>query len=189
VTLKIAALGALLALMMLLGTACGGSDHESSAEAHYRAYRAAEDRRDEAEARLRRAFAGISAAAQREDRAGVLGAAKRGQQAADDIDALLGAELEAARGLGASAKVGADGQRLAHGLQLTRDSLALVAKELDIALDDPFLAHRAKEVHDLAKEATDLAVKGELAVRRADQAIAIALGVQPRPDQLFTTTG
>jgi hypothetical protein len=79
-------------------------------------------------------------------------------------------------------------KQLSEGLQLSRDSLALVAKELEIALDDPFLDTRKKELDDLAKQSADLAVKGELAVRRADRALAVALGLEPRLDQMFTTT-
>jgi hypothetical protein len=189
VTRKIAALAALVALAAALLTACGGTDHDSHARSLYNAYRAAEDSRTDAEEELRVAFSDISTAAQAEDRAAVLAAARRGQQAAADIDRLLAVELEAARGLTGIEKVATDAKRLTQGLEQSRDSLALVAKELEIALDDPFLAHQAKEVHDLAKESTDLAVKGELAVRRADRAIALALGLEPRLDQLFTTTG
>jgi hypothetical protein len=73
---------------------------------------------------------------------------------------------------------------------MSRNSLALVGEELQIALDDPFLETRKKEVDDLAKEAADLAVKGELAIRRADRPLALALGLEPRLDQIFgTTTG
>jgi hypothetical protein len=78
--------------------------------------------------------------------------------------------------------------QLTGGLQVSRSSLALVAKELEIALDDPFLETRKNELEDVAKESADLAVKGELAIRRADHALAIALGLEPRPDQMFTTT-
>jgi hypothetical protein len=31
-------------------------------------------------------------------------------------------------------------------------------------------------------------VKGELAIRRADHALALALGLEPRLDEMFTTT-
>jgi hypothetical protein len=189
VTRKIAALAALVALAAALVTACGGTGQDSHARSLYHADRAAEDSRTDAEEELRAAFSDISTAAQAEDRAAVLAAARRGQKAAADIDSLLATELEAARGLAAIEKVSADAKRLTEGLQQSRDSLALVMKELEIALDDPFLAHRAKEVNDLAKESTDVAVKGELAVRRADRALALALGLEPRLDQLFTTTG
>jgi hypothetical protein len=42
-------------------------------------------------------------------------------------------------------------------------------------------------VRKLARQSTNLAVRGELAVRRADRAIATALGLEPRADQLATT--
>ena len=57
----------------------------------------------------------------------------------------------------------------------------------EIALDDPFLDTRKKEVDDLATQSTDLAVKGELAIRRADRELALALGLEPRLDQALTT--
>ncbi|MEO8290300.1 MAG: hypothetical protein ABI649_04825 [Gaiellaceae bacterium] len=174
--------------LAVLVSACGGSESDSHAKALYKTYRATEDRRDEAESRLREAFADISAAAQGEDRAGVIAAAKRGQAAIEDIDGFLSAELEAANGLREVTEVSQDAAKLAEGLERSRDSLALIAKELEIALDDPLLATRGKEVNDLAKEATDLAVEGELLVRRADRAIALALGLEPRLDQMFTTT-
>jgi hypothetical protein len=180
-------------LTVLLATAvaaaCGSTSGNSQGERYYNAYRAAQDQRNQAESQLRQAFADISAAAQGEDRAGVIAAAKRGQAAAADVDRLLAAQLEAARGLAGISEVAADAKDLTKGLQQTRDSLALVSKELEIALDDPLLATRGGEVRQLAKESTDLAVKGELAIRRADHAIATALGIAPRPDQLFTTTG
>jgi hypothetical protein len=179
---------ALSALFVLAIAACGGSDHDSGAQADYRAYRTAEDSRNAAEDRLRRAFADISAAAAHEDRDAVVEAAKRGQAAVDDIDALLTAELEAADGLRGVEEVSVQAAKLAAGLEQTRKSLDLVAQELAIALDDPLLATRGKEVNALVTRATDLAVKGELAIRRADRAIALALGLEPRLDQMFTGT-
>jgi hypothetical protein len=176
-------------MLAALVSACGGSDGQTQGKPYYDSYRAAQNERNQAESRLRQAFADISAAAQDEDRAGVIAAAMRGQAAAADVDRLLAAQLEAARGLAGISEVAADAKRLTKGLQQTRDSLALVSKELEIALDDPLLARRGGEVRELAKESTDLAVEGELAIRRADHAIAAALGISPRPDQLFTTTG
>jgi hypothetical protein len=178
----------LVALAVPLLSACGGNEADSHAKALYNTYRATEDRRNEPESRLRQAFADISAAAAKEDQAGVVAAARRGLKAIEDINDLLSAELEAANGLKGVAKVSTDASTLAKGLQLTRDSLALVAKELEIALDDPLLARRGQEVNDLAKQSTDLAVKGEVGVRRADRAIALALGLEPRLDLMFTTT-
>ena len=185
-------LAALLAVALvsagLVTSACGSSGHEEHARSLYNAYRSAEDSRTDAEEELRLAFADISAAAQKLDREEVLAAAKRGQDAVEKIDDLITAELEAADGLAEIESVAAHAQKLSEGLQLSRNSLALVAKELEIALDDPFLDTRKKEVDDLAKESADLAIKGELAIRRADRELAVALGLEPRIDQAITGT-
>ena len=187
--LKFAALAALCVLLTgLFTSACGGSGHEDHAHSLYDAYRTAEDARTDAEEELRLAFADISSAAQKLDRAAVIAAAQRGQDAVEKIDDLIGAEIEAAQGLAEIESTAPPAKQLAEGLQLSRDSLALVAKELEIALDDPFLDTRKKELDDLAKESTDLAVKGELQIRRADRALAEALGLEPLLDQMFTTT-
>jgi hypothetical protein len=186
---KNAALAALATLACgLLATACGSTDHEAHARSLYNAYRTAEDSRTDAEEELRVAFRDISTAAQAQDREAVLAAAQRGQDAVEEIDDLIAAELEAAQGLAEIDSVSGHAKQLTGGLQVSRSSLALVAKELEIALDDPFLETRKNELEDVAKESADLAVKGELAIRRADHALAIALGLEPRPDQMFTTT-
>jgi hypothetical protein len=186
---KIAALGALVVLAYgLLAAACGSTDHEAHARSLYNAYRTAEDSRTDAEEELRLAFRDIANAAQAQDRDAVLEAAQRGQDAVEQIDDLVAAELEAAQGLSEIDSVSAHGRQLSDGLRLTRSSLALIAKELTIALDDPFLERRKKEIDDLATESADLAVKGELAIRRADRALALALGLKARLDQMFTTT-
>ena len=187
--LKFSALAALCVLLTgLFTSACGGSGHEDHARSLYDAYRTAEDARTDAEEELRLAFADISSAAQKLDRAAVIAAAQRGQDAVEKIDDLIGAEIEAAQGLAEIESTAPPAKQLAEGLQLSRDSLALVAKELEIALDDPFLDTRKKELDDLAKESIDLAVKGELQIRRADRALSEALGLEPRLDQMFTTT-
>ena len=187
--LKFAAFAALCVLLAgLFASACGGSGHEDHARSLYDAYRTAEDARTDAEEELRLAFADISSAAQKLDRAAVIAAAQRGQDAVEKIDDLIGAEIEAAQGLAEIESTAPPAKQLAEGLQLSRDSLALVAQELEIALDDPFLDTRKKELDDLAKESADLAVKGELQIRRADRALAEALGLEPRLDQMFTTT-
>ena len=186
---KIAALGALVVLAGgLLAAACGSTDHEAHARSLYNAYRTAEDSRTDAEEQLRLAFRDIANAAQAQDRDAVLEAAQRGQDAVEQIDDLIAAELEAAQGLSEIDSVSAHGKQLSEGLRLTRSGLALTAKELTIALDDPFLETRKKEIADLATESADLADKGELTIRRADRALALALGLEPRPDQMFTTT-
>ncbi|HET6656255.1 MAG TPA: hypothetical protein VFG61_00030 [Gaiellaceae bacterium] len=171
----------------LLASACGSSGHEEHARSLYNAYRAAEDSRTDAEEELRLAFADISSAAQKLDREGVLAAAKRGQDAVQKIDDLIAAELEAAAGLAEIESTAPHAKKLSEGLEQSRQSLALVAKELEIALDDPFLDTRKREVDDLATQSTDLAVKGELAIRRADRELALALGLEPRLDQAVTT--
>jgi hypothetical protein len=186
---KIAAFAALATVACgFLATACGSTDHEAHARSLYNAYRTAEDSRTDAEEELRVAFRDISTAAQAQDREAVLAAAQRGQDAVEEIDDLIAAELEAAQGLAEIDSVSGHAKQLTGGLQVSRSSLALVAKELEIALDDPFLETRKNELDDVAKESADLAVKGELAIRRADHALAIALGLEPRPDQMFTTT-
>ena len=186
--MQIRLLAALLALVAL-ASACGGDSGNSQGKRYYDAYRAAEDQRDQAESRLRQAFTDISAAAQKEDKAGVIAAAQRGQDAAAQVDRLLVAELEAAHGLSGIPEVATDAKQLAFGLEQSRKSLGLISRELGIAIGDPLLAKRGAEVNHLAGQSTDLAVKGELAIRKADRAIATALGLTPRADQLFTTTG
>jgi hypothetical protein len=184
---KFAALAAFATLLAGGATGCGGSGHDEHARSLYDAYRTAEDARTDAEEELRLAFGDISLAASKLDRAGVTAAAQRGQDAVKKIDDLLAAEIEAADGLAGIESTAAHAQQLSKGLQLSRDSLALVAKELQIALDDPFLDTKKKELDHLAKESADLAVKGELEIRRADRALALALGLEPRLDQMFTT--
>lgn len=186
---KIAALAAIATLACgLLASACGSTDHEAHARSLYNAYRTAEDSRTDAEEELRLAFHDIANAAQTQDRKAVLEAAQRGQDAVDQINDLFTAELEAAQGLEEINSVSAHAKQLADGLRLSRSSLALVGEELAIALDDPLLETRKNEIDDLAKHSAHLAVKGELAIRRADHALALALGLEPRLDQMFTTT-
>ena len=186
--LKFAALAALVVLLSGLASACGGSGHEEHSQSLYNAYRTAEDARTEAEEDLRLAFADISSAAQKLDRAGVIAAAQRGQDAVQKIDDLIAAELDAADGLADIESTAVHAKQLTEGLELSRDSLELVSKELEIAIDDPVLETRKKEIDKLAKQSADLAVKGELEIRRADRALALALGLEPRLDQMFTTT-
>lgn len=185
--LKFAAVVTLAVLLAGLAAACGSSGHEEHARSLYNAYRTAEDARTDAEEDLRLAFADISSAASKLDRAGVIAAAQRGQDAVQKIDDLIAAEVEAADGLAEIESTAGHAKQLSEGLQLSRDSLALVAKELDIAIDDPFLDTRKKELDRLAKQSADLAVRGELEIRRADRALALALGLEPRLDQMSTT--
>ena len=186
---KFAALAALAVLLAGLSAGgCGSSGHEEHALSLYNAYRTAEDERTNAEEDLRLVFADISSAAQKLNREEVIAAAQRGHDAVAKIDDLLTAELEAAEGLAEIESTAAHAKQLTQGLELSRDSLELVTKELEIALDDPFLDTRRKELDDLANQSVELAVKGELEIRRADRALALALGLEPRLDQMFTTT-
>ncbi len=66
--------------------------------------------------------------------------------------------------------------------------------QLEIGALDPFLDDEANadEVSRLARRAADLSSEGEVGIRRADRAIALALGLEPRFDTLFgspATTG
>jgi hypothetical protein len=186
---KIAALATIATLVCgLLASACGSTDHEAHARSLYNAYRTAEDSRTDAEEKLRLDFHDHANAAQAQDREAVLEAAQRGQDAVDQINDLFTAELEAAQGLEDIDSVSSHAKQLSDGLRLSHSSLALVGEELAIALDDPLLETRKTEIDDLAKESAQLAVKGELAIRRADHALALALGLEPRLDQMFTTT-
>ena len=180
------AVAAALAVAALSG--CGGSggaaDPPEGREL-YGAYRAAEDRRDDAEGRLRVAFADIAAAAEQGDREGVLAAAERGRDAAADTQELLEEELDAARRLQEIDALERDARRLESGLETTAAGLALFVQELEIAARDPFLEEEEnrREVRRLARRGGQLSADGESDVRRADRALAEALGIEPRPDR------
>jgi hypothetical protein len=181
-------------ILALVGAGCGTGDGNERARDLYGAYRSAEDQRDGAEARLRRAFGDIAAAAEIRDRDSSLAAVERGRAAVADIDRLLGRELEAALGLEAFEDVSREATRLGQGIRTTRASLRLFSRELDIAALDPFLGDKANvdEIRRLARRAANLAVTGELEIRRAERAIAVALGLEPRVDRGLdaeTTTG
>ena len=183
-------IAAALVLVALVGGGCGGGGDEDArdeARRNYHAYRVAEDDRTDAEERLRRAFADMSRSEVGRDRAGVLAAVRRGQSAARDARRLLETELDAARALTAYEPTTADGQRLAAGLRTTRSALVLVERELAIGAVDPFLARRsnAAAIKSLARRIVDLSVRGELAIRRADRAIAETLEIEPRFDPMF----
>lgn len=184
----------LYVILALVAGGCGPTDDNERARDLYRTYRSAEDERDGAEARLRRAFGDISAAAASGDRDSSLAAVERGRAAVADIDRLLDRELEAALGLEAYEDVFREATRLQQGIRTTRASLRLFSRELEIAAQDPFLEDKTNvdEIRRLARRAAKLAVTGELEIRRADRAIAVALGLEPRLDRGLdaeTTTG
>ena len=170
-----------LALAALLVAACGGG---SDGAALYRDYRSAEDARDEAEERLREAFADIAAAAGERDRLSTLAAVDRGAKAIGEIDDLLAAEIATAGELAEIDSLAREANRLEHGLKVSRRGLQLFSRELDIARLDPFLEEKAnsREVTRLSRGGARRAADGELAVRRADRALALELGIEPRLD-------
>jgi hypothetical protein len=175
-------------LVAALASGCGDDDAErDQARADYRAYRVAEDARTDAEHDLRRAVSAIGAAASERDREGVIAAATRGQAAADEIHRLLERELEAAAGLASFEPISGAGRRLAAGLHTTRRGLEAVESELAIAHKDPFLddEQNVAEIRRLARQVVILSRDGELAIRRGDRAIAIELGLDPRPDSML----
>jgi len=180
-------LSKLLVLLLAVAalTGCGGS--ETSARDLYGTYRSTEDERDGVEARLRRSFSDIALAAGRRDRGATLAAAARGRAAAGEIERLLVVEIAAAHDLGEFEDLQVDAERLERGLGKSRSAVRLLLVQLEIAARDPFLeqAGNAEEVRDLARRATRLSVDGELAIRRADRALAQTLGIEPRVDVLL----
>ena len=102
--------------------------------------------------------------------------------------------MEAAEGLERIDGLEENAGRVKRGLETTGHGVAQFARELEIALQDPFLedTENATRISSLSKRATDLSTKGELLVRRADRALALALGLEPRADAVLdapTTTG
>jgi hypothetical protein len=177
----------LVSLTVLAGaTACGDDPPAPGVEA-YNNYRQLEDARNEAESRLRQSISDINTAAVAEDREAVTAAAEEGLDAVKAIDKALEAEIEAAQEMGEVAKIAGDANDLENGLLDSRKSLDYFTQMLNIALDDPFLEAEGnrEKVGNLAVEGTNLAVQGELAVRKADRKIAIALGLEPREDQVL----
>ncbi len=177
----------LVSFAVLAGaTACGDDPPAPGVEA-YNNYRELEDARNEAESQLRQSISDINEAAVAEDREAVRAAAEDGLDAVKAIDKALEAEIEAAQEMGEVAKIAGDANDLENGLMDSRKSLDYFTQMLNIALDDPFLEAEGnrEKVGSLATEGTNLAVQGELAVRKADRAIAIALGLEPRQDQVL----
>ena len=179
-----------LCVVALLAVAgCGGGDDAARdrARGQYEAYRAAEDQRTDVEHELRRAVSAIGAAASERDREGVIAAARRGEAAAAEIHRLLVRELDAAAELTAFGPTADEGRRLAGGLRITRRGLEAVESELAIARKDPFLddERNVAEISRLARQVVILSREGEFAIRRADRAIALELGLDPRPDSML----
>ncbi len=175
-------------LVAALASGCGDDGGERDrARADYRAYRAAEDERTDAEHDLRRAVSAIGAAANQRDREGVIAAATRGEAAGDEIHRLLIRELDAAGGLAGFEPTADAGRRLAAGLRMTRRGLEAVEDELAIAHEDPFLddERNVAEISRLARQVVILSRDGEFAIRRADREIAVELGLEPRPDAML----
>ncbi len=177
----------LVSFAVLVGaTACGDEEPAPGVEA-YNTYRELEDARNDAESQLRQAIADINEAAVAEDRDAVLAAAEEGLAAVKAIDKALEAEIAAARDLGEISKIAGDAKDLENGLVDTRESLTYFEQMLNIAMEDPFLetGDNQEKVGNLAVEGTNLAVQGELAVRAADRKIALALGLEPRNDEVL----
>lgn len=177
-------LAAALALATIAG--CGGGSGDS-AEDLYGVYRSTEDERNQAEQLLRRSFSEIALAAEKRDEAKVREAAEQGREAAEEIERLLGVEIDTAQDLEGFEGLAADARRLERGLEQTREGLRLFLAQLDIATKDPFLdaTGNVDEVGRLAGEAARLSTEGELAIRRSDRALAEALGIKSRPDILL----
>ena len=187
----------LLAAVALV-SACGGSSSadEERAKASFGVYRKAEERRDEAETALNRAFREISSAAGARDRAGVMAAVGHGEDAVETIYSTLALEIEAANALADYGPTGEHGNRLRNALRRSRTGAELVDRQLAIARRDPFLDDEAnlREIRRLSSESVKVGVPAALARRRAVRAIALKLGVEPPVDVMFdlqrtTTTG
>ena len=151
--MKLAAV--LLAVAALLA-ACGGSSSpgDEDAKANFRVYGKAETQRDAAEAELNKAFREISSAAQAHDRAGVMAAVGRGEDAVSTIDTALAVQIEAATALAGYAPIREHGGRLRDALEDTKAGTDLVDQQLAIARRDPFLddAANLREVQRLSSE-------------------------------------
>jgi hypothetical protein len=177
---------ALLATIALL-SACGGSKAEERAKDSFGVYREAEATRAGAESALDRVFRDISGAAGVRDRAGVMAAVGRGEQALADIYASLELEIGAAEALARYGPTRRDGGRLRDALRRSRDGAKLVDRQLEIASRDPFLDLdvNAREVSRLSSKSIRVSAPAAFARRRAVRAIALTLGVEPPVDVIF----
>ena len=168
---------------------CGGSSSadEDRAKANFGVYRKAEDRRQEAESALNRAFRDISTAARARDRASATAAVDRGKDAVSSIYATLAVELEAADALAGYERTHEQGARLRQALGRTRAGVDAIDRQLDIARVDPFLDVPAnvEDIRRLSSQSVKVSAPAAFARRRAVRAIALELGVEPPVDVLF----
>jgi hypothetical protein len=176
----------LVCVVLPLGVAACGDDPDPGVEGYNR-YRQLEDARTDAESDLRKAIRAINDAAVAEDREAVLAAAEDGLDAAKAIGDALEGELDAARDLKEIPELADHAQQLETGLLTTQESLTYFEQLLQLALVDPFLEEKGNiaKVGTIAKKGADLAIDGEVEVRKADRKLALALGLKPRLDQLL----
>lgn len=182
-------LAATVVAPIALLAACGGSSSadEERARANFRVYAKAEAQRDDAEATLNRAFREISSSAGARDRAGVMAAVDRGEDAVQTIYSALAVQLEAAEALAGYGPTRAHGERLRDTLRRSRTGAELVSQQLAIARRDPFLDGDAnlREIRRLSSESVRVSIPAALARRRAVRAIALKLGVEPPADVML----
>jgi hypothetical protein len=117
----------------------------------------------------------------------VRAAVGRGKHALSEIDASLEIEIGSAEALAAYEPTRDDGRKLADALRRTRAGTKLVDRQLSIASRDPFLDTTAneREVGRLSSQITTTSVAAAFARRRAQRAIALALGVEPPLDVMY----
>jgi hypothetical protein len=182
-----AAAAAAAAALSLGASACGGGDPQERARGHFEDYRAAEQQRSEAEAGLRKAFGEVARGAADRDRLGVSAAAERGLRSASQIRELLDAEIEAAAAIAAYEPAAKDARALEAALRRSGVGLEALAKQLTIALRDPFLDEPANErqVSRLSARSLDHSVPAAFARRHAARALALVLDVEPPFDVIF----
>jgi len=182
-------LAAVLLTVAALLAACRGSSsaEQDRAKANFGVYTKAEAQRDDAEAALNRAFREISNGAGARDRAGVMAAVGRGEDAVQTIYSTLAVELEATNALAGYDPTHEHSARLRDALQRTRTGAELIQQQLTIARRDPFLDDDAnlREIQRLSSESVRVSVPAALARRRAVRAIALQLGVEPPVDVMF----
>jgi hypothetical protein len=136
---------------------------------------------------LRKAFSDLDAAADRGDRRAAIAAIDHGRKAATEIDVLLADEIEAAIALRGFGDIAPEARRLETALRTSRSGLRLFLRALVIGKRDPFVdaAENRADVNRLAREAATVSADGEFARRRADRALALAVGIEPTFDVLF----